>query len=146
AEIPVGVTKWGPAVMTDQPPQGRFSGLRSGFPSEMVRAAAAGSEFPKGIRLKPNPTYYHVPGTVRILRSWKEGGQREVPHRVQTGCGVEHPLDGVHHDRRGRDVAVNAAHALHREVGRSFDLDHVVRLRCSEIGLEMEPDERLALP
>src|SRR6185436_10031289 len=66
---PRGVTKWGPAVMTDQPPQGRFSGLRSGFPSEMARAAAAGSEFPNGIRLKPNPTYYHVPGTVRILRS-----------------------------------------------------------------------------
>ena len=30
---PRGVTKWGPTVMTDRSPEGRFSGLRSGFRS-----------------------------------------------------------------------------------------------------------------
>jgi hypothetical protein len=30
------VTKWGPTVTTDKPPQDRFSGLRSGFRSEMT--------------------------------------------------------------------------------------------------------------
>ena len=48
---PRGVTKWGPTVSIDKPPQGRCSGLRrQGFRSEMARAAAR-SEFPKGIGL-----------------------------------------------------------------------------------------------
>ena len=41
----------GPTLMTDKPPQGRFSGLRSGFSERMARAGGR-TEFPKGIRFK----------------------------------------------------------------------------------------------
>jgi hypothetical protein len=54
------VTKWGPTVITDKPPQGRFSGLRSkGFRSEMTRSAA-GQNFRKALVVRQRLVHRHV--------------------------------------------------------------------------------------
>src|SRR5262245_25087047 len=52
-----------------------------------------------------------------------EGRQRQVAHRVKAGGGGENPRNRVDDDRRGGDVAVNAAGDSHGEIGRSLDLD-----------------------
>ena len=50
----------------------------------------------------------------------KERRQRQVAHRVQARRGVEHLRDRIDDDRRGRDVAVDAAGDLHRQRAASL--------------------------
>src|SRR5581483_8759225 len=81
-------------------------------------------------------------GTASASR--EERRQRQIAHRVQARRGGEHLRNRIDDDRRGRDVAVDAARQLHRQAGRSLDLHRVVRLGRSEVRLHVQLDHRLA--
>src|SRR5579871_1844305 len=87
-----------------------------------------------------------ISGKRARLSSGEERRQRQVPHRVQAGRRGQDFRDRVHHDRRGRHIAVDAACDLHREIRRPFDLDRVVGLGRPEVRLHVQLDDRLALP
>ena len=76
----------------------------------------------------------------------EERRNRHVAHGVQSGSHVEDLRERVDHDRRGRDVAVDAAGNLGADGGQPEDLHRVVRFRRAEVRLHVQRDDRLAVP
>ena len=97
--------------------------------------AARGAGTRKGSRREPAVQRYRTPP--------KNDGIAHVPHGVQAGRRLQHLRDRVHGNRRGGDVAVDAAGNLHLQRRRSLDLHGVVRLRRAQVGLHVQRDHRL---